>query len=155
MSELIQRQRVVVEARSWLRTPYHHNQRVKGGGVDCANLPAAVYAAAGVVPEIPAEEYSAQWHLHCDAENPDTERYLNRVLEFATEFSGPPHPGDFVLWKVGRRWAHGAIVIEWPVIIHAAAKAGMVIQGDAQRDAFDKKLLKDREPRYFTLWGAK
>ena len=135
---------VVAEARTWLRTPYHHNQRTKGAGVDCANLPAAVYAAAGMIPEIPPEEYSAQWHLHCNSDDPDTERYLKRVLEYAREFSGPPGPADFVLWKVGRRWAHGAIVIEWPVIIHAAARAGEVILGDALRDPFDKKLLTDR-----------
>ncbi len=149
-----QREMVVAEARTWLRTPYHHNQRTKGAGVDCANLPAAVYAAAGMIPEIPPEEYSAQWHLHCNSDDPDTERYLKRVLEYAREFSGPPGPADFVLWKVGRRWAHGAIVIEWPVIIHAAARAGEVILGDALRDPFDKKLLTDREPRYFTLWDT-
>jgi len=166
MDEIERRQRamVVAEARTWLRTPYHHNQRLKGAGVDCANLPAAVYAAVGLIPEIPPEEYPAQWHLHRDQE-----RYLGRVLDHATEFAGPPDagagnpnemgacapgPGDFVLWKVGRCWAHGAIVIEWPVIIHAAARAGAVILGDALRDAFDKKLLTDREPRYFTLWGG-
>ena len=146
-NEMRARRRVVAEARSWLGTPYHHNQRVKGAGVDCANLPAAVYAAAGVIPEIAAEDYSPQWHLHRDQE-----RYLGRVLDHAVEFAGPPGPGDFVLWKVGRCYAHGAIVIEWPVIIHAAAGAKAVILGDALRDPFDRKLLKDREPRYFTLW---
>ena len=144
----IARQRVVAEARSWVGTPYHHNQRVKGGGVDCANLPAAVYAAANVISPIPAEEYSPQWHLH---QSP--ERYLGRVLENATEFDGPPGPGDFVLWKVGRCYAHGAIVVEWPIIIHAVAGQGVIL-GNALRDPFDRKVLKDREPRYFTLWGA-
>ena len=146
--EQIERQRVVAEARSWLRTPYHHNQRLKGGGVDCANLPAAVYAAAGMIPDILPEDYSPQWHLHRDQE-----RYLGKVMDHAREFDGPPGPGDFVLWKVGRCWAHGAIVIEWPVIIHAVAGQGVIL-GDALRDAFDKKMLKDREPRLFTLWGA-
>ena len=28
-------------------------------------------------------------------------------------------PGDFVVFRVGRCFAHGAIVIDWPRIIHA------------------------------------
>jgi len=143
------RRRVVTEAYSWLRTPYHHNQRLKGGGVDCANLPAAVYAAAGVIPEVAPEDYPAQWHLHRDQE-----RYLSRVVSLAREITTTPQPGDFVLWRVGRCYAHGAVVIDWPLVIHAVAGQG-VVMGNAERDAFDKKLLKDREPRFFTLWGAR
>lgn len=143
-----QRRRVVTEAYGWLHTPYHHNQRLKGAGVDCANLPAAVYAAAGAIPDVVPEEYSPQWHIHRD-----DERYLGRVVDLAREITTAPQPGDFVLWKVGRCYAHGAIVIDWPLVIHAVAEQG-VVMGNAERDTFAKKLLKDREPRFFTLWGA-
>ena len=37
-----QRQRVVAEAETWLRTPYHHMGRIKGGGIDCPTLLAEV-----------------------------------------------------------------------------------------------------------------
>ena len=33
--ELAQRLAVVAEAESWLGTPYHHEARIKGHGVDC------------------------------------------------------------------------------------------------------------------------
>lgn len=46
------RDRVVVEARGWLGTPFRHNQHVKGkkGGIDCANLVAHAGRDAGVFP---------------------------------------------------------------------------------------------------------
>ena len=43
---------VLVEAANWLRTPYHHMGRVKGGGTDCLMLLAEVYEAAGVIPHV-------------------------------------------------------------------------------------------------------
>jgi hypothetical protein len=55
-------------ARAWLRTPYHHMGRVKGGGVDRATLPAEVYARAGVVPALAIPFYPPDWHLHRNAE---------------------------------------------------------------------------------------
>ena len=58
------RERVVAEAMAWLGTPYAHRQRLKGVGVDCAQLPLAVYAAAGVIGEADVGAYASQWHLH-------------------------------------------------------------------------------------------
>lgn len=153
MDEDLLRRRVITEAYSWLDTPHVHNQRAKGAGVDCANFPAAVYAAAGLIPPQAVEAYPAQWHLHRqDGQQPE-ERYLNRVLTYAREFDGPLLPGDFVLWKFGHCWAHGAIVIKWPIVIHAAARQGVVL-GNAERDSMDKHLLKDRAPRFFTVFGT-
>ncbi len=34
-------------------------------------------------------------------------------------FGGFVEPGDIVLWKFGRCFSHGAIIVEWPTIIHA------------------------------------
>lgn len=47
-----QRAVVTAEAATWLRTPYHHMGRVKGGGTDCRMLLAGLYEAAGVIPHI-------------------------------------------------------------------------------------------------------
>jgi cell wall-associated NlpC family hydrolase len=62
---------VIIEARGWLRTPYHHMGRVKGCGTDCLMLLAEVYERAGVVPHIDVPFYAPHWNLHRDAE-----RYL-------------------------------------------------------------------------------
>lgn len=49
------RDAIVAEARSWIGTPFHHQQRKKGHGVDCAQLVASVGAALGLMPELPSE----------------------------------------------------------------------------------------------------
>ena len=36
------RARIVAEAMTWLGTPYHHRGKLKGIGVDCAQLPLCV-----------------------------------------------------------------------------------------------------------------
>jgi cell wall-associated NlpC family hydrolase len=137
-----QRAAVVTEARSWLRTPYHHAAQVKGAGVDCAMLPAAVYRAAGLIPDFPVDRYPQDWHL-----NRSIERYLETVTRFATEVPEPTGPGDFVLYRWGRCFAHGAIIIDWPVIIHAVIHVGVTL------DLGDAGQLTDRPRRFFTLWG--
>jgi cell wall-associated NlpC family hydrolase len=137
-----QRGAVVAEALTWLNTPYHHAARIKGAGVDCAMLPAEVYRAVGLIPDFAVAHYPPDWHLHRDAE-----RYLDIVTRHAREVPATTGPGDFVLYRWGRCFAHGAIVIAWPQIVHAVAHVGVVLDhGDAGR-------LADRPRRFFTLWG--
>jgi cell wall-associated NlpC family hydrolase len=140
-NEAAARAAVVAEARAWLGTPYHHAAQVKGAGVDCAMLPAAVYRAAGLIPEFEIAHYPPDWHLHRD-----TERYLEMVTHHATEVPVPTGPGDFVLYRFGRAFAHGAIVIDWPTIVHAVMRVGVVL------DLADAGRLNGRERRFFTLW---
>jgi cell wall-associated NlpC family hydrolase len=110
----IARERVVAAARSWLGTPYHTGGRLKGAGVDCLTLLAEVFAEAGVLPPVAIPYYPHDWHLHRG-----DERYLAGLLRYAREIMTPPLPGDIALWKFGRCHSHGAIVVRWPVIIHA------------------------------------
>jgi cell wall-associated NlpC family hydrolase len=132
------RSQVIKKAVGWLRTPYHHMGRVKGGGTDCLMLLAQVYEAAGVVPHIEVPFYAPDWNLHRDAE-----RYLEGVLHYAREIDGPPQMGDVAVFKFGRCFAHGAIVVAWPRLIHAWYNAG-VVYGDA-----DQPPLLGRDVRFF------
>jgi cell wall-associated NlpC family hydrolase len=118
-----ERAAVVEEAREWLRTPYHHMGRVKGAGVDCATLLAEVFARAGAVPRFGIPFYPPDWHLHRDAE-----RYLGFVLEHAREIESDPLPADMALWRFGRCFSHGAIVVDWPLVIHAYAGKGCLLE---------------------------
>lgn len=129
---------VIEEARGWLRTPYHHMGRVKGAGVDCLMLLAEVYQSAKVVPHIDVPFYPPDWNLHRDAEH-----YLLGVMCYAREISEPPQPGDIAVFKFGRCFAHGAIVICWPRLIHAWWNAG-VVYSDA-----DQPPLRGRPVRFF------
>lgn len=144
-----QRQAVVAEARNWLGTSYHHMGRIKGAGVDCAMLPAEVYAACGLIPAQRIDYYPMDWNLHRGSE-----RYLEHVLAHAQEVE-EARPGDLVLWRYGRCLAHGAIVIAWPRIIHAVVRVGVVLD-----DALSPSLLRERQggrPRerhVYSLWST-
>ena len=43
-------ERVRSEALTWLGTPYHHQGRVKGVGVDCGQILISIYEKAGILP---------------------------------------------------------------------------------------------------------
>ena len=144
MTPELQRQAVIDEAMTWLRTPYHHNARVKGAGTDCAQFPAAVYEAAGVISHV-EPEYPHDWHLHRNAEV-----YLDWAEKLdATEIPvEAARPGDFIIWKFGRTFSHGAIFVDPPLIIHASAPAQMVT---LDRWTADEE-LKHRPFKVFTFW---
>jgi len=123
---------VIEEALGWLRTPYHHMGRIKGAGVDCLTLLAEVYERAGIIPHVEVPFYPADWNLHRDAE-----RYLDGVMRYAREVldrddNNPPQPGDIAVFKFGRCFAHGAIVFQWPRLIHAWHNAGVVYADSTQ-----------------------
>jgi cell wall-associated NlpC family hydrolase len=116
-------QRIIEAAHTWLGTPYHTGARVKGAGVDCLTLLAEVYTEAGVIPRVEIPYYPHDWHLHRGQE-----RYLEGLLCYAHEIPSPPQPGDIALWKFGRCFSHGAIVVDWPVIIHAYVGRACVME---------------------------
>jgi hypothetical protein len=135
----IDMQQVIIEALSWLGTPYHHEARVKGAGVDCGQLPAAVFESCGLIPKVMIDPYPCDWHLHRS-----DERYLSIVERFF-EKADNPLPGYLALFRYGRSISHGAIVIEWPVVIHAYITAGAVVLDDAIAN-------KDLAERFVGVW---
>jgi len=141
---LASRRAVVEEARTWIGTPFHHAARVKGAGVDCLMLLAEVYERAGVASHVEPPFYVPDWHLHRDAE-----RYREGLLQYARPTDGPPQAGDIALFRFGRTFSHGAIVVDWPRLIHAYWAIG-VVWGDATLYP-----LRDREVRFFTPFFAR
>ena len=156
MSESEVRQRIVDEAKSWVGTPYVSNGMIKGkrGGTDCAMFPLAVYAVCGLIPkEFDPRPYPPQWHVHRNEE-----KYVEYVLRFADEVKGPPErmplAGDFVMFKIGHLFAHGAIVIAWPTVIHAVGGA-MVVPEDVSKNTTGKRALWLVPKHFFVPKGFK
>lgn len=146
------RNEVIRVAKTWLNTPYVTNGCVKGlrGGVDCAMILIAVYAEAKVIEWFDPRPYPDDWHLH-----KDEERYMNMVTKYAKEVNGvelrTPKPGDLVLFKIARTFAHGGIVSQWPSIIHARAP-GKVFEEDISRNKSGKHALGRVEQKFFSHW---
>lgn len=137
------RRRVVLEARAWLATPYHHHGRVRGAGVDCANLLCAVFGAAGAVGDIQPGFYPTDWHLHRNEE-----MFLAWLARAGAHRIGqPPQPGDIAVYRFGRCFSHGAVVVdEQPALIHAYIGLGTILT------RADEEPLCGRDVQYWSLW---
>lgn len=111
------REKIVAEAMTWLKTPYHHLADVKGAGVDCAMLLVRVYCDLGFAPAFDPRPYESQWYMHRSEEKylAWIEKYCDRVEKAL--------PGDIALYRFGRCAAHGAIVINDELMLHAYAPA--------------------------------
>lgn len=140
-------------AQDYIGTPYHTEGRVKGAGVDCLTLLACAAEDAGMIERADIEHYPHDWHLHNGGE-----RYVAGLLQHTKEFPGPPLPGDIALWRFGRTFSHGAIVIEWPRIVHAYigrtvceenAEAAMWLRFIGENGG---ETGKPRPIKYFTFW---
>lgn len=121
---LVERAAVVAEARTWLGTPYHVGAKLKGVGVDCAQLLVAVYEALGLVEDVVLEPYNAEWFLHRT-----DEKFLAGVAAYCTRVGGltvPVLPGDLVLFRYGRAVSHGAIAVDSGMVVHAVRQVGRV-----------------------------
>ena len=146
MSEQAQRAAVVAEAWTWARpkTPYHHHGRLKGVGVDCAMLLAEVYERAGVIEHCDPGAYAREWHLHRN-----DELYIGWLERCGAHEVEAPQPGDVALFRFGRTWSHGAIVVElgdYPLVIHSYIHRG------CQANRLSEEPLAGRAPRYWSLW---
>jgi hypothetical protein len=140
---------VVAAARAWIGTPYHHAADVKGpkGGVDCAMLLVRVYCDLGLVEKFDPRPYTRDWMLHRDEE-----RYLGFLLARA-ELVEAPGPGDIVLFRVGRCYAHGGIVTRPDplTIVHAFAGARVVLEDEIARSSELAARLKTA--KFASYWG--
>jgi cell wall-associated NlpC family hydrolase len=135
--EVAERLQVVQEALTWMNTPYHHQGRIKGAGVDCGMLLLEVFEACGHIPHIDPRPYPPDWHLHRSEQV-----YLGWVQEFAAPLAPgeTPMPGDLVLYRFGRCLSHGAIVVAWPTVIHSYLNQGVMLGHGEQEPLLPRRL---------------
>jgi cell wall-associated NlpC family hydrolase len=110
-----QRRFVVREARSWIGTPYHPQADIKGAGVDCGMLLVRVFVDTGLCAPFDPRPYADDWYLHRSEE-----RYLGFIFDRTKEVASPL-PGDVMVFRYGRCYAHGGVVTEASplTIVHA------------------------------------
>lgn len=140
MTPLI-RQRLVDEAMTWLSTPWHHAGAIKGVGVDCGQILLEIYANCGLIERPTITAYPADW-----AQHRDEERYL-AVVEAYCRVVDTPEPGDIVVYRFGRSFSHGGLVVAWPTIIHAHVQQGVTL-------AIGDKGELAREKRFFSYFAG-
>ncbi len=145
-TESEQRADVIAEARTWLGTPWQHQAAIKGDAVDCAMFLISVFQRAGVIGAFDPRPYPRSWFVH-----QGEERFLNSMVSHFGCIEVPPDeavPGDIVMYKIGRCYAHGSILVEPQLVIHSFAKNGKVVY----TETFDPS-LSTLSPRAFNPWG--
>lgn len=112
--------RIVVEARTWLGTPFRDQQAVKGVGCDCLGLVVGVAEAIGFAAV--GEDLRAAMRSY----NPTRidVALLKIGLRRHCERIDAVEPGALLLWKVGKpsRPQHLAIATEGGRMIHCWGK---------------------------------
>lgn len=155
MTEAQERAAVKASARRWIATPYHHRAYVLGAGVDCAQLLNQTFAGAGLIDALDLGQYPIDWHCHRSEE-----KYLAVVEEYCHRVDDVELPlnerkdlyvetGDILVFRHGRTFSHGAIVMEWPFIIHAYFRARMV----EEVSVFGTEMAM-KPMRVYSYWGA-
>lgn len=148
-----QRARVVAEARTWLKTPYHHHGRVKGaqGGVDCLMLLVEVFEACGLVCGVEPGAYAHDWHLHHS-----DELYMRGLGGYTRRLGGDevPQMGDVALFRFGRTFSHAGIVVESPpsgrladvLVLHSYIRRGVIVS------RLGEEPLDGRPVGFWSIW---
>lgn len=111
------REQVLAEARSWLGTPFHHQGRLKGVGVDCIGLVVGVARALGM----------AATDRPGYARTPDGET-LTAALDAQMRRIKAADAGDVLLLRIRRLPQHVGFLGEGGTLIHAHSGADKVVE---------------------------
>ena len=121
----VSRDELLVEAASWLDTPFRKGCAVKSAGADCVYFTAEVMRQCGVIEDYGFPPYSLDWGKH------QTRSLILEWLDACPAVAKLPAAetiaaeiaalrlGDLACYKFGRVVHHLAIVLEPPRIIHA------------------------------------
>ena len=134
------RDSVIAQAWSWLGTPYHHHGRVKGVGVDCAQLLCACFEDAGLVPHVDPGFYPHDWHLHRSEE-----LFIGWLARAGAVQVERGRPGDVALFRFGRTFSHGAILVDERSVVHAYVDVGVILT------RFDEEPLLGRPTQFWSV----
>lgn len=121
--------KIVTQARTWLGTPFKHQGRLKGVGVDCLGL------IVGVLTELEIN-ISGKNISQIDEQNysmlPSGERLQNKLNQYLQKVEiSQISPGDILLMQFTREPQHLAFVASHPNglgLIHAYLQAGKVVE---------------------------
>jgi NlpC/P60 family putative phage cell wall peptidase len=133
------RDMIIAEARKWIGTPFHHQGRVKGAGVDCVGLCMMVGKALGLVP------------FNFDYTGYRRTPYSRTLVEAMHESGAvfevhEPREADILVFRIDQDPQHVAFLTDQDTIIHAYAQVRKVCE--ARYDTFWRE-------RYVTAFSFK
>jgi len=143
---------ILLEAESWLNTPYHHQAKLKGVGVDCCNLIAAIAENTGLIPPIELKPYSLQWHLHSSQEmmlQLLEEHGCRRIDVDMNDIDSWPL-GSILCFQYGRACSHMGLLVEDHQVIHASIETNKVVKHYLDSDLINRiKYIYSYPSKYY------
>jgi cell wall-associated NlpC family hydrolase len=129
-------EQIVVQARTWLGTHYHHQGRLKKsirgpGGVDCIGL------IIGIIDELGIQDGEGNSLVAADETNysmyPEQGRLVKSIQQHLREVPIEKMAvGDILLFKTFRDPQHVGLLTQYPGggpgLIHCNSSAGMVVE---------------------------
>ncbi len=139
------RETVVAQAREWLGTPYHHQARLRGVGVDCAGLVIGVARELGMVaPDFDVPPYPRR---------PDGRSMLGYCNQFMTRIElVDMQAGDVIVLRFEHDPQHMGIVVPHRrglAMVHALGTAdgkGRVIEQRLDSTTIERFVAAYRMP---------
>jgi cell wall-associated NlpC family hydrolase len=126
---MIDKSKIVAQARTWLGTPFKHQGRLKGVGVDCLGLIICTLAELEIsftgknISEIDEKNYSML---------PSGERLQNKLNQYAQAITNSQiMAGDILLMQFSGEPQHLAFATNHPNglgLIHSYLQAGKVVE---------------------------
>lgn len=150
---MVRAEDIVNEARTWLGTPFHHQGRVKGAGVDCVGVPGESARAKGCAVMYPTAYSRLPDGITLEAE-------LDRQMHIVWQRGmGDPldalQPADVLLFRMPKLPRHvglyAGVVGGEPRFIHATSDAGRVVE--VNLDAYWLRALR-KVYRFKEVGGA-
>lgn len=118
---MITRTQIVTTARGYLNTPFHHQGRVKGVGIDCAGL--LICVARDLEVRDPSWDVSNYGPL---PNGDELQQHLARNLQpIAIEAADA---GDVLLMRFSKEPQHIAILTSADYVIHSYAQVKKVVE---------------------------
>lgn len=131
---------IVTEARTWIGTPFHHQGRVKGAGVDCVGLLVGVASALG----LQHQDRSGYARLP-DGETLEAELDRQTDIVWARTHgarldAAALQPGHALLFRMPKLPRHVGIYAGNGAFIHATSDVGKCVE--VNLDAYWQRALK-------------
>ncbi len=111
-------QRMIAAARACRGTPFHHQGRAPGIGLDCIGLVIVALRAA----EIPVRDRADY------GRRPDGKSLVAALLEHGAQPVDIISAGDILLFRYDRQPQHVALATGLDTMIHSFAPAGNVVE---------------------------
>jgi NlpC/P60 family putative phage cell wall peptidase len=134
---------IVIQARTWIGTPFHHQARLKGKGCDCLGL------IVGVVDELSLKDKHGQPLAGYDevtySKEPDGAYLTEKLTALLDEVPiAEAQAGDLALFKVRENPQHMAFLTDYENtlgMVHSYAPARRVVEHRLDDD-WKQRLVK-------------